>query len=104
MTALQCWLVLQNELLHKCVFFSQFHIQLIQFYIAQDEAGRGTLEAFSTPAHSMAKVVMQTAGDLDYEIIFNEADLLYSPMAYLLFFFFVVLMPILFSNLLVSYV
>ena len=45
---------------------------------------------------------MQTAGDLDYESIFNEADLLYSPMAYLLFIIFVVLMPILFINLLVS--
>ena len=86
------------------MFFSQFHIQLIPFCIAQDEDGPGILEAFSTPAHSIAKVFMQTAGDLDYEIIFNEADLLYSPMAYLLFFFFVVLMPILFSNLLVRYV
>ena len=45
---------------------------------------------------------MQTAGELDFETLFNEADLVYAPMAYLLFITFVVIMPILFSNLLVS--
>ena len=45
---------------------------------------------------------MQTAGELDFETIFNGGDLLYSPSAYLLFIAFVVIMPILFSNLLVS--
>lgn len=68
----------------------------------QDEDGPGMLEAFSTPAHSIAKTIMQTTGELDFEILFNDADLLYSPMAYILFITFVVLVPILFSNLLVS--
>ena len=72
-------------------------------YPSQDEGGPGLLEAFTTPAHSIAKAIMQTAGELDFEIIFNDADLLYFPMAYILFITFVVLMPILFSNLLVSY-
>ena len=62
----------------------------------------GILQAFSSPAHSIAKTIVQTAGELDFEILFNDADLLYSPMAYILFFSFAILMPILFLNLLVS--
>lgn len=46
--------------------------------------------------------MMQTAGELDFEALFNEGDLLYSPMAYILFISFVVIMPILFNNMLVS--
>ena len=45
---------------------------------------------------------MQTAGELDYGNLFEEAALLYTPMAIILFVTFVVLMPVLFSNLLVS--
>ena len=60
----------------------------------------GFLMAFSTPAKSFAKTIMQTAGGLDYSTIFDEA-LLYTPMAYILFILFVILMPVLFSNLLV---
>ena len=74
------------------------------FLILKDADGPGILEAFSTPAHSIAKVFVQTAGELDFGAIFNDGDLLYSPMAYILFISFVVLMPILFSNLLVSYI
>ena len=62
----------------------------------------GVLEAFSSPAHSIAKTIVQTTGELDFDLIFNDADLLYSPMAYILFFSFAILMPILFLNLLVS--
>lgn len=65
------------------------------------EGGPGILLAFSSPYRAVAKIIMQTAGELDYETIFNQADLLYSPMAYVLFITFVVIMPILFSNLLV---
>ena len=71
------------------------------FLSCQDDDGPGVLTAFSTPTHSFAKVIMQTAGELDYSTIFDEASLLYTPMAFILFFSFVVLMPILFSNLLV---
>jgi prefoldin subunit 5 len=45
---------------------------------------------------------MQTAGELDYGTIFEEDALLYTPMAYILFILFVILMPILFNNLLVG--
>ena len=69
----------------------------------QDENGSGIIEAFSTPAHSIAKVIVQATGDLDYGTLFLEGGLLYSPMAYILFIVFIVLMPILFNNLLVSY-
>ena len=62
----------------------------------------GVLVAFATPARSLAKTVISTVGELDFETIFNDGNLLYSPMAYILFIIFVILMPILFSNLLVS--
>ena len=60
-----------------------------------------TLTAFLNPSRAVAKTVMQTVGELDFETIFNDGNLLYSPSAYLLFFTFVVVMPVLFSNLLV---
>ena len=44
---------------------------------------------------------MQTTGELDYGDLFLEGGLLYTPMAYILFIVFIVLMPILFNNLLV---
>ena len=62
----------------------------------------GPLTAFWNPARAIAKTVMQTVGELDFETIFNDGNLLYSPTAYLLFFTFVVIMPVLFSNLLVG--
>ena len=59
--------------------------------------------SFSTPFHSIAKTVMLTKGEFDFDSIFNDANLLYSPMAYILFFFFVIVMATLFQNLLVKY-
>lgn len=71
-------------------------------FFFQDENESGIIEAFSTPAHSIAKVIVQATGELDYGTLFLEGGLLYSPMAYILFIVFIVLMPILFNNLLVS--
>ena len=65
------------------------------FYLTQE------IEAFSTPAHSLVKTIVQSTGEFDFESLFNDGGLLYSPMAYILFISFVVLMPILFSNMLV---
>ena len=76
-------------------------VVFLRISVSQGKDGPGILKAFSNPARSMAKAVMQTTGELDYDTLFNEANLLYSPMAYILFISFVVLMPILFSNLLV---
>ena len=70
---------------------------------SQGNDGPGILTSFSTPARSFAKTIIQTAGDLDYGTLFEEANLLYSPMAYILFLLFVVLIRILFTNLLVRY-
>ena len=67
----------------------------------QYQVGNDVLTVFSTPAESFAKTIMQTAGVLDYDNVFKKAPLLYTSMAYILFILFVVLMPILFSNLLV---
>ena len=47
------------------------------------------------------KIIVQSTGEFDFESLFNDGGLLYSPMAYILFISFVVLMPILFSNMLV---
>ena len=44
---------------------------------------------------------MQTTGELDYGDLFLEGGLLYTPMAYILFIVFIVLMPVLFNNFLV---
>ena len=57
---------------------------------------------FSTFWHSFTSVIVQTTGELDYSSLFLEGSLLYSAMAYILFIVFIVLMPILFNNLLVS--
>ena len=78
-----------------------FSITLYSSIFSPQESGAGILEAFSTPGHSLAKTIMQSAGELDFESLFNDGDLLYSPMAYILFISFVVLVPILFSNMLV---
>ena len=43
-----------------------------------------TLTAFLNPSRAVAKTVMQTVGELDFETIFNDGNLLYSPSAYLL--------------------
>ena len=56
---------------------------------------------FLTPASSMAKVIMQTTGEIDYGDLFDDGGLLYSPMIYILFITFVIVMPVLFNNLLV---
>ena len=69
------------------------------------QQNEGILEAFSTPARSIVNTLIQSAGVLDFQSIFNDgnSNLVYTPMAYILFFTFVVLMPILFITLLVSF-
>ena len=62
----------------------------------------GELVAFNSPTRAIAKTLVQLVGALDFEVIFNEGDLLYSPMTYILFIIFLITMSILFVNLLVS--
>jgi len=61
------------------------------------------LVAFRSPAHAIAKVLFQVAGEIDYENIVNHGDLLYNPTTYILLITFLVTMPVLFANLLVSH-
>ena len=86
---------------HACRYIQFLHLDNCVFLMLYQVGSDGILTAFSTPAESFAKTIMQTAGELDYGTVFDEAPLLYTPMAYILFILFVVLMPILFSNLLV---
>ena len=81
------------------VIVSLLIITFCQF-ISQGGEG-GILETFATPALSIARVIVQTTGELDYTYLFLRGGLLYTPMAYILFIVFIVLMPILFNNLLV---
>jgi len=61
-----------------------------------------SLTAFTSPSQAIAKTFVQLAGEFDFEAIFNKGTLLYSPTTYILFFTFLITVPILFSNLLVS--
>ena len=85
----------------RCYFFIHIHTCTFISHTLKKHFQVGLLTAFSTPTESFAKTIMQTAGELDYGTIFEEDALLYTPMAYILFIFFVILMPILFNNLLV---
>ena len=62
----------------------------------------GSLVAFRSPGHAIVKTVVQLVGEFDFEDTFREGTLLYGPAAYILFFTFLMTMPILFINFLVS--
>jgi len=46
--------------------------------------------------------MVQMVGEIDFELIFNEGNLLYNPVTYILFIIFLIVAPVLFINLLVS--
>ena len=62
----------------------------------------GNLVAFRSPGLAIARTFIQLVGEFDFEDTFKEGTLLYSPAAYILFFTFLITMPILFTNFLVS--
>ena len=62
----------------------------------------GHLSAFRSPGHAIAKTLLQLVGEFGFEDIFNQGALLYNPTAYILFIAFLITMPLLFTNLLVS--
>jgi len=74
----------------------------MESFCLQGDNPPGGLAAFRTPANAIAKTMFQVAGEIDYETIFNEGDLLYNPTTYILFITFLIVMPVLFANLLVS--
>ena len=75
-----------------CYFFFFFFLQEV-----------GHLSAFRSPSHAVAKTLLQLVGEFDFEATFNQGALLYTPTAYILFITFLITMPLLFTNLLVSY-
>ena len=74
----------------------------IKSFYSQGGNSPGSLAAFRAPANAIAKTMFQLAGEIDYETLFNEGDLLYNPTTHILFITFLVVMPLLFANLLVS--
>ena len=59
------------------------------------------ITSFATAYIAPVKVLVQTAGELDFETIFNHSPLLYPVLSYILFVLFIIAMPILFNNFLV---
>ena len=66
--------------------------------------------AFSSPGRSLVKTMVMTTGEFDFDgIFFNSQedaedgnDLFYPQIAYILWIVFIILMPIILTNLLVS--
>jgi len=62
--------------------------------------------AFSHPGRAIVKVMAMTTGELDYDDLYHqqegEDEIAFPPVSFLLWIIFLVLMPVLLSNLLVS--
>ena len=62
--------------------------------------------AFSNPARAIVKVMTMTTGELDYDDIFHqqegEEEIAFLPTSFILWIVFLVLIPVLLNNLLVS--
>jgi len=70
---------------------------------------KGERSSFSSPGRSLVKTAVMTTGELDFDDIFFNSqddaeagnDLFYPVIAYFLWIVFIIVMPILLSNLLV---
>ena len=67
---------------------------------------QGTRSAFSSPGRSLVKTMVMTTGEFDFDGIFfntdeNNLTLFYPQIAYILWIVFIILMPIILTNLLV---
>ena len=83
-----------------CAIFICATVSVVHIVICLQEVGN--LTAFRSPYHAVAKTLLQLAGEFDFEATFNEGTLLYTQTTYILFIIFLITMPILFTNLLVS--
>ena len=71
---------------------------------------QGERSAFSSPGRSLVKTMVMTTGEFDFDgIFFNSQDdaedgndLFYPEIAYILWIVFIILMPIILTNLLVG--
>ena len=93
-------LVIKNKLILRLVFFDNKHsfVYMLSSHLQEAES----LPAFRSPSHAITKTLLQLAGEFDFEATFNEGALIYTPTTYILFITFLITMPILFINLLVS--
>jgi transient receptor potential cation channel subfamily A protein 1 len=82
----------------------------LAFYMAFYEPDVGFRRTpFSTPARSLLKTITMTTGEFEFDTIFRqspevntEEEIPYPPISYLLWIAFIILMPILLTNLLVG--
>ena len=91
----------QNSYNIKTIVFGNKHSFVCTLSSPLQEAE--SLPAFRSPSHAIAKTLLQLAGEFDFEDTFNKGNaLIYAPTTYILFITFLITMPILFINLLVS--
>lgn len=57
---------------------------------------------FATPVVAIWNVIVQTTGELDTMTVFRNMPLLYPTLTYILLVLFIIAMPLLFNNFLVS--
>lgn len=69
--------------------------------LLQDDSAPHIIVLFTSPIAALWNVIVQTAGGIDAGII-SGSSLLYPVLSYTLFIVFVIAMPILFNNFLVS--
>ena len=87
------------------MFTADNHVILFFFCSFQGERS-----AFSSPGRSLVKTMVMTTGEFDFDgIFFNSQDdaeagndLFYPQIAYILWIVFIILMPIILTNLLVN--
>ena len=65
--------------------------------------GTRCTDCIQFPARAIAETMVMITGGIDFDTIFNDGDLLYSSMAYILFTIFLIAVAVLFINLLVSF-
>ena len=75
---------------------------IISFFSQEENNSSTVITSFATAYIAPVKVLVQTAGELDFETIFNHSPLLYPVLSYILFVLFIIAMPVLFNNFLVS--
>ena len=104
-----CWQFSNSyAMLTACISearLTQFHTEknklLIQLFISILQR-----TAFSNPGRAIVKVMAMTTGELDYDELYHqqegEDEIAFPPVSFLLWIIFLVLMPVLLSNLLVS--
>ena len=71
------------------------------YYVIQVGSSSSALSPFATPLTSILKVFLQTAGELDSQVILFDTPLLHPITSYALIIVFIIAVPILFNNFLV---